>query len=458
MLRRTLPVLLLVTIAGCLPPRGSSAITLNYYGRRFCTYSNSTHNSINIGLTVDGGSTPDDALRLIMCNDRTDGDYYTSAYAALDPEAPDPLIVGLMLVHCVSVGMCGPDDGAAGGTSVGITSDMFRFARDLDLNAVRASLDRVSAPPEVEATFMDRLAACQGYIVRAVFEMNPRLHTVYVGTIDRTIEDYRAMRRDLASHEQRYAALRPLMDQALLNESFADDTHDAVRALRDDAVRACTSTGTRSAALCANGPLVRPLTEFLVRSAVGLGRRAEALAEQRVLEAMPDMSDVRYAIRAAVGESMRRETVLAQSYRAAAERLAGSDPVERERLLTEQFGSPPPFDLGDYDNAVGLSPSREGRGRFVSSSDAREREGVIVRVRRRGRDVIVDVEQRQPGYYGAQPSATSYFVPRSEGEHLEPGQWVVLAVEGERAHVIRAHGDGSADGVLVQLRTIRFDS
>ncbi len=448
-------VLLPVLLAGCLPPRGSSAITLNYYGRRYCTYSDGYHSNLSYHNSVSRGLEPAIALRQLMCSDHADGDYSDWAYGELDPEAPDPLMTAFMIVHCVATGVCGPVDLAPGGTSVGHTADLYRYARDLDRAAVERALEQVEAPPEVKATFLDRLAACQGYIVQAVFEMNPRLRAVYADTIDRTLADYRAMRRDLAEVDRSYAELRPRMDEALLNESFNDDLHDRVRAVRDAAVLSCTQSGARSLTVCANGPIAHPLTEFLVRSAAALEQHAEAFAEQRVLMDLPDTTDERYAIHLAVSDAMRRESTMAREHRAASERLRESDPRERERLLSEQFGSPPPIDLSEWDNGVGIAPP--GGGTLVHGlSSVREIEGRIVRARRRGGDMVVDLELARGSYGGYTASAEArYAIPFTEGEHLEPGELVVLAAEGERARIIRVHDEGTTDGFLLQVRGIR---
>lgn len=160
-------------------------------------------------------------------------------------------------------------------------------------------------------------------------------------------------------------------------------------------------------------------------------------------------TDERYALHLAVGQAMERETTMAREYAAASQRLASSDPAERERLLTGQFGTPPPLDLGRWDNAVGLSPPRAER--LFHDSSARDLTGRVVRVRRRGHAASVEVERTEARYATERP--ISFTVPGSEAEHLEAGHWVSLVTRNEDARVLFARAEGTADGPIVQVRS-----
>ncbi|MCA9606780.1 MAG: hypothetical protein KC619_14340 [Myxococcales bacterium] len=326
---------LVALVAGCLPARGD-AMHLNYYNRRYCLYSNGSQTGLSYNNSVSPGMEPAVAFQRLMCHADARGEYHEWAYAQLDPAAPDPLVTALMLVDCVATGACGPVEVERNhGPSAARTSDSFRFARDIDPGAVQAALVGVEAPEEVKEAFLRRLDACRAHIVSSVAHMHPRLRAVYVDTIERTREDRRALLADLAPVAQSYEAVRPQMDDALLNGSFNVDVHERVRAIRDAAILTCTAQHHRSVAICANGPITHVLGEYLVRSAAGLERPDEAAAEQRLLNDVPNTTDERYALHLAVGEAMARETSMAREYAAASERLSSSAPAERERLLSE---------------------------------------------------------------------------------------------------------------------------
>lgn len=440
---------LVALVAGCLPARGD-AMHLNYYNRRYCLYSNGSQTGLSYNNSVSPGMEPAVAFQRLMCHADARGEYHEWAYAQLDPAAPDPLVTALMLVDCVATGACGPVEVERNhGPSAARTSDSFRFARDIDPGAVQAALVGVEAPEEVKEAFLRRLDACRAHIVSSVAHMHPRLRAVYVDTIERTREDRRALLADLAPVAQSYEAVRPQMDDALLNGSFNVDVHERVRAIRDAAILTCTAQHHRSVAICANGPITHVLGEYLVRSAAGLERPDEAAAEQRLLNDVPNTTDERYALHLAVGEAMARETSMAREYAAASERLSSSAPAERERLLSGQFGDTPPLDLSRWTNAVGVAPPRAER--LFNDSSVRPFEGRVVRVRRRGRAATLDVERTDARYANDRPS--SFTVPWSEAEHLDAGHWVRLVTRGEDARVVLARAEGTAEGPIVQVRT-----
>lgn len=442
-----------LVLAGCLPPRGTSNLDLNYYGRRYCVRSESGR-AIAIHVSAGPSSPPEEVLQAIMCSEdlsaHMHGEYHRTAYRQLDPDQPDPLRVAFALVFCVGTGRCGAFNGRPDGPSAGVTSDFYRLALALDLEAVRAALEPVQAPPEVKQSFLLRAGACRDHVVESVRGMSPRLRTVFVETIERTIADRAALQAQTEPHQALYAGLRREIDEALVHEGFTADLHERARALRNGYVRDCMQGETRSAALCANGPLARELTELLVRSAVSLGRHAEALAEQELLLTMGDVRDVRVAIHIAVGEAMARETALHEQYAGASARMQDSDPGERQRLLAESFGPVAPIDMSRWDNAVGMEPPERTS---LPRPDARAWEGLITRVRtidRSSTQLVVE------GVHGGEP--LRYVVPREEAEHLRAGQRVQLAVarDDDHASVIRARQSAGQDDPVVQLRAFYF--
>lgn len=300
---------------------------------------------VRVSDTLSIDDPLDVTVRRLMCTDHPRGALHRELYHRYRPDEM-PVAAGAMIVMtCVGDGQC---HRTSGSFSYGVFGTMLPFAR-IEPAEVERAFASVPLRREVREALLVRYVSCRSGMLETRETLEPRMRAVFVDTVAATMREWASATGSMAPHERAAEALRQRVDAAFLSGTAPPELVGEVRALRDTVVAACLARGGAPAA-CFGGPVARPLGEALARLAVVAGDGPLAHAEARLLADWPDVSDVRYAIHAAVGRAIREETEQARAYDAALR--AGVSP----EAAAAHYGGHRPEDLDDYTNAAGLPP------------------------------------------------------------------------------------------------------
>lgn len=470
---------------------------------RFANYRSTPLCYDNYDSGRDSYTSPDRTLRVdhpveqtvrrLMCAERPDGELHAQLYRRFDPRQIDALTAAMMITTCVGDGRCQSEErrvfSGRQRLSYSQSGALYPYAVRLDMHQVAAAVAPMDLDDDMKSLFVDRVAACRQHLVQVVESWNPRIRRIYVDVPEQVLEQRYSDELALAAHYGRLDELRPRIEAAVLDRTSSEPLRQEAALLRSEYVHACVARG-RTSLYCLNGPVGRPLTQYLMQLAVRADDAPVAVAEHALLSSGPDQSDIRYEIHEAIGRAMRKET---QDYRRYAEAVSMSvDPG----LLSERFGSTPPVDLSNRLNATGITPpssvpmEREVRTMRRQVDHVRR---VVARTRVRGElavvsfQDIVDHHQEQTGCRESNrvEAITSSgeliyrlhcsgpWITRTTRDRQEPvtvtaeeavglsrGQTVLVAVDREtrRGAIVQVFADEDRAALPIRLRTFALES
>lgn len=163
------------------------------------------------------------------------------------------------------------------------------YAGELSLSRVEKELQ--SYPDEVSRPFRTRLQVALAKLKERAAGLRPRDRATFVDLLSRVRREHLAHAKALVGFEHETTALLHTVDQALGQESAREQLSRLTREaeqLRENILIRCTDR--RPLQDCLDGPLLRPLSERLLRLAQAAGDIPRATAEREQLREGTDKS------------------------------------------------------------------------------------------------------------------------------------------------------------------------